>query len=326
MEYLSSFNVFKSSDPDTIETVIASYTSPFKMGISRKSTGFNANLNMTKVHKLDFAHSTFGDPEIEWSSKGESDNSYIFFIPTSGGGEVTHQKQNWEFSSSTGVVWDMAHDISASQQSFHSFSLTLSKEKLAAHASALGGPQCGMTGVMLDPMVNLASPAGMLFKNTIKSVADALDGPAGNTINDLVLSQYSDLILTQILTQFSPIVRRELNGPVSSYILPKNIKLARDYIHSHISEKLDMMILSQVSNCSYRTLQRGFMSAFNLTPIQYIRKVRLQFVKNEINLAGPEITISAIARKWGFGHLGRFANEFHKEFGYHPREHRKRTF
>lgn len=324
MEYLTDFNVFKSSEPDIIETVIAGYTSPFKMEIGRETNGFGANLNMAKVHKLDFAHSTFGDLDITWSSDGESEDAYILFVPTSGGGQITHQKQSWEFSSNAGFIWDLAQTISASQQNFHSFSLTLSKDKLANHARALGGPHCALAGAVLDPMIDFTLPAGMLFKNTIKTVAELLDGPFDHANNELVMSQYSDLLLTQVLTQFSPSIRQELNGGMSSFILPKHIKRARDYIHAHIADKLDMAILSQVSNCSYRTLQRGFMSAFNLTPVQYIRRVRLHSVKNEINLARPDITVSSIARKWGFLHMGRFSNEFYKEFGYHPKEHRQK--
>ncbi|NVJ90603.1 MAG: helix-turn-helix transcriptional regulator, partial [Methylocystaceae bacterium] len=90
--------------------------------------------------------------------------------------------------------------------------------------------------------------------------------------------------------------------------------------HAHASEKLDMAILSKVAECSYRTLQRGFMSAFGVTPIQYIRKVRLQSVYNEIKYAPETVPVSSIARKWGFAHMGRFAQEYQKEFGVYPKD------
>jgi len=67
-------------------------------------------------------------------------------------------------------------------------------------------------------------------------------------------------------------------------------------------------------------LQRGFIDAFGLAPRQYIRKIRLQFVRRELVSADNNLSIAAVARKWGFGHMGRFAQEYAQEFGERPKQ------
>ncbi|NVJ93595.1 MAG: hypothetical protein HWE34_18160, partial [Methylocystaceae bacterium] len=165
----------ESSDLNEVEAMVAGFSTPFKLDVKGPRDGFNARVNMAKVHDLDFVHSTFGNPRIDWYSEGDNEDNYFFFIPTEGGGEITHQNKQWEFSQKTGVIRDMGREASAFQKNFHSFVMTLSKERLTSHARALVGPHCAMAGATLDPIADLSSPEGGLFTNTLKTIAGALD-------------------------------------------------------------------------------------------------------------------------------------------------------
>jgi transcriptional regulator GlxA family with amidase domain len=49
------------------------------------------------------------------------------------------------------------------------------------------------------------------------------------------------------------------------------------------------------------------------TPLEYLRRVRLHHAHLELRTVDPSVTtVAEIARKWGFGHAGRFA-AFHRE-------------
>jgi AraC-like DNA-binding protein len=53
----------------------------------------------------------------------------------------------------------------------------------------------------------------------------------------------------------------------------------------------------------------------------YLRQVRMARAHEELLAADPELTTaSAIARKWGFGHYGRFAAEYARRFCRKPSE------
>jgi len=70
-----------------------------------------------------------------------------------------------------------------------------------------------------------------------------------------------------------------------------------------------------------RTVQRSFREYFDLTITDYLNAVRLDAAHRELAAAQPaQDSVTAIALRSGFSHLGRFSVEFRKRFGESPRE------
>jgi AraC-like DNA-binding protein len=71
---------------------------------------------------------------------------------------------------------------------------------------------------------------------------------------------------------------------------------------------------------SARCLQMAFREHLGMTPLQYLRWVRLGRAREDL-LAGTSpdgVTVSAVAVRWGFRHLGRFAQDYRSRFGESP--------
>jgi len=66
---------------------------------------------------------------------------------------------------------------------------------------------------------------------------------------------------------------------------------------------------------SRRTLQYAFHQALDLNPVAYLRAVRLNHVRRELQ-SGQRVT--GAATKWGFLHFGSFANDYRRMFGELP--------
>ena len=66
------------------------------------------------------------------------------------------------------------------------------------------------------------------------------------------------------------------------------------------------------------TLQRAFQSRFNMNTKSYIRARCLSAVKHNLTMANPDTPIYEVANRWGFWHMGQFARDFTKMFGYLP--------
>ncbi|HKR40533.1 MAG TPA: helix-turn-helix domain-containing protein [Paraburkholderia sp.] len=64
-----------------------------------------------------------------------------------------------------------------------------------------------------------------------------------------------------------------------------------------------------------RTLQYAFREALDLNPVAYLRAVRLNHVRRELRL-GESVTTAAT--RWGFWHLGNFAQDYRAMFGELP--------
>jgi AraC-like DNA-binding protein len=52
--------------------------------------------------------------------------------------------------------------------------------------------------------------------------------------------------------------------------------------------------------------------------MEFLRDVRLERVHQELADAGADITVTAVALRWGFGHLGRFAVAYRRKYGRSP--------
>ena len=92
------------------------------------------------------------------------------------------------------------------------------------------------------------------------------------------------------------------------------VRLARDRAHEIPSVKE----LCRESGASERTLRRGFNERFGLSPKAYLQAQRLIGVRRQLRNAGSHVTITDIANRWGFWHMGQFASDYRRQFGELP--------
>lgn len=79
--------------------------------------------------------------------------------------------------------------------------------------------------------------------------------------------------------------------------------------------------LASSVSVSVRSLQEGFQRSLNTTPMAYLRRLRLQHVHDELVAAEPgSVSVTEVAFRWGFFHLGRFAAAYRREYGERPSE------
>ena len=103
------------------------------------------------------------------------------------------------------------------------------------------------------------------------------------------------------------------------------VRLAREYIHGRLSEPLPLSELCRHAGLKVRTLETGFREVTGLTPIAYIRSLRLNTVRRALHdPSARQRSISDIALDNGFWHLSQFASDYRKLFGETPINTRRR--
>jgi AraC-like DNA-binding protein len=106
---------------------------------------------------------------------------------------------------------------------------------------------------------------------------------------------------------------------------PRHVKVVEDYIHAHAEDPVTIEDFTEVAGVSARTLFAGFKQFRGTSPMKYLRDVRLQMVKLDLERAPAGQTVTEVAMKWGFFQLGRFAIEYRKTFGCSPSDTLRRT-
>jgi len=98
-------------------------------------------------------------------------------------------------------------------------------------------------------------------------------------------------------------------------------KRARAFIDGHFRGPIRMADLCRATGVGVRTLQRCFRQCFGVTVTSYLKAVRLDAAYRDLIAAHPSRdTVTAIAIRNGYSHLGRFSCEFRERFGQLPRE------
>lgn len=99
------------------------------------------------------------------------------------------------------------------------------------------------------------------------------------------------------------------------------VNRAVDLMHAHPESSWDTAGLARATGVSARALQKAFQRSRHPPPMTYLRRLRLESVRTELTNSDPgATTVTAVAGRWGFVHLGRFADQYRQQFGESPSE------
>ncbi|MFM2586793.1 AraC family transcriptional regulator N-terminal domain-containing protein [Vibrio sp. TBV020] len=91
---------------------------------------------------------------------------------------------------------------------------------------------------------------------------------------------------------------------------------ALDYLHKNYHESVTVQDLAQQANMSISAFHQAFRDVTLETPIQYIKKVRLNKARELIQLEG--IKVGVAARKVGYSSTSQFSREYKRHFNQTP--------
>lgn len=111
----------------------------------------------------------------------------------------------------------------------------------------------------------------------------------------------------------------QLQGPASPAI-PRQLKRAMEYMHVNAGADIKIADIARESGTSVRSLQTAFQQFKNMTPLGYLREIRLQGARKALIQSNRSRVVADIARDWGFSHMGRFAALYYQSFGEMPSE------
>jgi AraC-like DNA-binding protein len=147
------------------------------------------------------------------------------------------------------------------------------------------------------------------------------------------------IIKTSPLLVSAPLARRELAWLVNSAVLacfpnstldadtasypgdtPQPLRRALLFIDEHAGDPITLNEIAGAARLSARGVQAAFRRNLDTTPLAYLRSVRMERAHRDLQSAQPAdgVSVAAIAARWGFAHLGRFAIEYRRRFGNYP--------
>jgi len=165
---------------------------------------------------------------------------------------------------------------------------------------------------------NLSTTAANDWYQLVQLLAREVGRPGGLLSHRLAV-QNLQLLLIQGLLQIQPHNYTEALTESESPASPAVAKRAIDLMHAHPETPWSTADLARATGVSARALQRSFERSDLPSPMMYLRRLRLHHVHSELAANSPDaVTVTMIAGRWGFMHLGRFANQYRQLFGETP--------
>lgn len=91
-----------------------------------------------------------------------------------------------------------------------------------------------------------------------------------------------------------------------------------DYIMANLDRPITLTDLEEQSHYSGRQLQYMFRRKFECTPLQFVRKQRLNMAMARLEQCQRHDTVSKIARELGYRSTSTFSADFFRQFGTYP--------
>jgi AraC-like DNA-binding protein len=101
----------------------------------------------------------------------------------------------------------------------------------------------------------------------------------------------------------------------------RKLRQAAEYVHAFADQPISAGDIATAAGVHTRTLQQLMNQHLGSSPTTYLRHVRLDRARQDLLAADPASGFVAdVARRWGFGNLGRFSASYAKRFGEYPRD------
>jgi AraC-like DNA-binding protein len=188
----------------------------------------------------------------------------------------------------------------------------IKKDFLSGVAEELDGAQFD-TFVVLSSVSRRALLGWYASVNLAANVLLDASAPASG----LLSREMSRLIAISMLTTF-PYTSTE---PVSADagFEPTGVRLACEFMQDNAHLPIGPVEIAGAAGLSVRTLQHAFRRYRETTPSALLHSIRLDRVHAELLAADSHSdSVAAVARSWGFAHLGRFSASYQLRFGQLP--------
>jgi len=168
--------------------------------------------------------------------------------------------------------------------------------------------------------LDVSTGRGARWLALVQSLAGDLADEDALIRQPMVAAPFAHSVLAGLLLAARHEYSDELFAPVPAVGQP-TVRAAQAYIEANAAQPLTVTDIATATGVSVRGLQQGFQRSLDMSPMRYLRQVRLREAHRELRTADPTATtVGDVAARWGFRHQGRFAAEYRRRYGCPPAE------
>jgi AraC-like DNA-binding protein len=313
---------FETRDLEEARERVARVFCPHRLDYARPRRKLKARQHVARIGKLAMSYVAYG-AEVS-IDPGKLGSFFLIHLVHSGRSEIVAGGRTLVGCAELGAVtsptvplrmqWsaDCAHLV-----------LKIDRTMLEDHLADLIGA-APRRPIEFAPELPLAVGHGAGFRRLIEFVAAELDREGSLLSSPLGIARIEQTLMTALLWA-QPSNYSEALAARASPAAPRHVVRAEEYMRAHADTPISIGALAAAAGVSARTLFEGFRRFRGVSPMAALKAVRLDAVNDELEAADPSASVTGVALKWGFVHLGRFAQDYRRRVGRLPSETLRRA-
>ena len=158
-----------------------------------------------------------------------------------------------------------------------------------------------------------------LWRGTYAYVRDAVLGYPEAAAQPLVTASAARLLAAAALAVFPNNALTEPTIEDRHDARPGTLRRAVAFVDENAHTDITVADIAGAAHVTIRAVQLAFRRHLGMTPLEYLRRVRLDYAHRDLIAADPASqTVTAVACRWGFPSPGRFASLYRQAYGVTP--------
>jgi AraC-like DNA-binding protein len=310
---------FRTRSPEEAIHLCATSFYPHRLALLGPSHSFGLSQRVTRVGPITIADVTY-DTDVSLGVDGGR-ASYHVCVPLRGWLESRHRGRQLMSTPTLGSIYRPDSEVTATRWPARSRHLQVKIDQLAVDRAlealldtALDSP------IAFDAALPLKPDAAQDWVRLVLMVHRQLECRDSLMRHPLVWDPLVESLIHGLLLVADHPYRQALAAPAKPG-RPAAVRDAMDLIEAGPHLPLTTSTLAKQCHVSLRTLQEGFRQHLGMSPMAYLRVVRLRRAHRDLRSANPShSSVASIAHRWGFAHPGRFAAAHKTMFGETPRQ------
>jgi len=294
---------------EAIETVGQVYCE-HELSLDRRARGIDTTLDVSGSAQQPIVRLRYGATVNV--DAGSFPDLYLNMRCTNGSGRVRQgsREASWHPGVTVPVSANMGTDFGFGTE-FSQATIKADKQKLESLCSAWLGHQ------LPETLRFELRPFSATLERTWSSTLDLLDSTAAAPLPPLAEAALQEFVLTLLLEGHPHNYSDEL-ARRAERVSSRLVRRAESFMKEHAHEPLTVADVARELGVSVPGLQVGFQSCRNYTPTAFLRSVRLHRARQGLLDADAGTTVTDVAIRNGFFHLGRFSAHYKSCFAESP--------
>lgn len=318
---LADHEIFYTEDEHEAARLVGRTLSPLTLTVDpADAAGFAATLHGVRLRNVSLLYldlhvaATLDMPE--------TGRYFAVHMPLNGGATVRHPAAQFDASTTRSLVTSPGDPVRMSfAHDSPQMLVRIEEDAMNAHLTRLLGRNL-VGPLKFEPEFDLTTDAATRWHAAVQLIHTEVYHAGSLVHRGCAIGPVEELLMSSLLYLQPSTYHADITRPTPATPRRAVIQQAVDYIEGHLAEKITMESLAEALHMSVRSIQQGFRAELGMSPTTFIRERRLERVREELTDAIPSdgVTVTAVAERWGFHHLGSFAVEYRKRWGETPSE------